>query len=111
MSSINFDQLYEALKSGVASLAQSTLQQYLDAAKADGQQVLNGVRSGLETWSAEVAEGVMTYEDLGFLLKAEASLTEMTALKEAGLAQVRIDQFKAGVIDLVIEAVTGIIKV
>jgi hypothetical protein len=111
MSTINFDQLYQALESGVVSLAQSSLQEYLAQAETDGKQALGGMKSALETWAREAATGMLTYEDLGFLIKAETSLTEMTALKEAGLAQVRIDQFKAGIIDLVIQAVTGIIKI
>lgn len=111
MNAINFDQLYQDLESGVTSLALSSLKQYLAAAQTDGQQVLDGMKSSLQTWAEEVAEGVLTFEDLGFLLKAETSLAEMTALKEAGLAEVRVDQFKAGIIDLVIKTVTGIIKV
>jgi methanogenic corrinoid protein MtbC1 len=109
MSTINFDQLYQSVQSGVVSLAQKSLQDYLVAAKADGQQTLDQMKSFLESSVKEVADGVLTHDDFVFLLKAEAACSAMTALKETGLAQVRIDQFRTGITDLVVQTVTGII--
>lgn len=111
MSTINFDQFYEKMESGVESLAKSTLHDYLTQAKTDAQNAVDGMKGCLQRWTLEVEEGVLTLEDLEYLMKEEAALTEMTALKEAGLAAVRIDEFKVGITNVITGAIGGLIKV
>ena len=111
MNTIDFDQFYQNIESGVEGLAKSTLQSYLSEAKTDGQNAVEDIRGYLQQWATEVKEGALTMEDLEFLLKEEAALTDMTALKEAGLAAVRIDEFKLGIANVITGAVAGLIKV
>jgi len=111
MSTINFDQLFQTLETGVASIAKQSFQDYYDAAKADGQSALENMKTNLQNWTTEVESGALTAEDLEFLLKEEADLDEMTALKQAGLAEVQIDKFKDALISLVVNTLTGFIKV
>lgn len=111
MSNINFDQFFQNIESGVETLTQSTLQDYLSQAKNDGQNAISGMKENLQQWASEVAQGALTLEDVNFLLKAETSLTEMDALKEAGLAAIRIDAFKIGIINVITGAIANIIKV
>lgn len=111
MSAINFNQFFQNIESGVESLGQSSLQDYIAQAKKDGQNVISGMKSNLQQWALEVEEGALTLEDLNFLLKAEESLSEMTALKEAGLAAVRVDAFKSGITNVITGAIASIIKV
>jgi hypothetical protein len=111
MTTINFDQVFKELTSGVKSLAKDSLKDYEKEAKADGQKALNNMKSNLQQWAKEVETGTITKEDLGFLLKEEEGLTEMTALKQAGLAAIHIDQFRNGVINMIVGTITGLIKV
>jgi hypothetical protein len=111
MSTINFDQFFQSLKDGIGSLAKQTVQDYLDQAKSDGEAALDSMKENLQHWTSELTNGSITADDLSFLLKEEAALDEMTALKEAGLAEVRIDQFRDGIVSLVVGAVTGLVKV
>jgi len=111
MSTINFDQLVQNLESGVETLAKSSLTEYEQAAKTDGINAIDNMKSNLQVWSQAVANGSLTFEDLGFLLKAEESLNEMTALKEAGLAEVRIDEFKVGLVNVITGGIASAIKV
>ena len=111
MSTINFDELFESLKSGVEGVAKDSLNDYLTEAKADGVTALNNLKASLQTWAQEVENGSMTAEDLEFLLKGEEGLDEMVALKQAGLAAVHIDKFRNGLINMVISTLTGLIKV
>jgi hypothetical protein len=111
MSTINFDQFYQNIESGVESLAKSTLQDYLTQAKADGENTVDGMKDYLQQWTLELEEGALTLDDLKYLLKEETALTEMTALKEAGLAAVRIDEFKLGITNVITGAIAGLIKV
>jgi hypothetical protein len=109
--SINIDELCREIESGIESLAKSTLQDYLAAAKTDGQTIVNSLKADLQQWAAEVEEGYLTLLDLDFLVKAEEALVEMTALKQAGLAAVRIDQFKTGIVNIITGSIAGMIKV
>lgn len=111
MITVNFDQMYESLKSGIESVSKNTLHDYLTEAKEDGRQALESIKENLQHWAEEVENGAMTYEDLEFLLKGEEGLNEMMALKQAGLAAVHIDKFKEGLINMIIGTVISVIKV
>ncbi len=111
MSTINFDQLFESLKNGVESVAKDSFQDYYSQAKADGQSALKSLKGNLQQWTLEVENGDMSTDDLVFLLKGEEALNEMIALKQAGLASVHIDQFKNGLVNMIISTLTGFVKV
>jgi hypothetical protein len=111
MTTINFDQFFQDLKTGATTLAKASLDTYVEQAKADGQAALDAIKTNLSHWTQEVENGSLTVDDLEFLLQEEAALDEMTALKQAGLTEVRIDQFKNALINMVLGAVTGLIKI
>ncbi len=111
MSTINFNQFFQSIEGGVESLAKTSMRDYLGEAKTDGKSIVDSMKEELQQWAAEVEEGALTEEDLGFLVKEQAALTEMTALKEAGLAAVRIDKFKTGVTNVITGAIAGLVKV
>lgn len=107
----NTDQLIQALESGVDSLVKSSLQDYLSQAKTDGENAINGIKANLQKWAVELESGALTADDFAFLLKEQAALDEMTALKQAGLAEVKIDQFKADLINMITNTVISVLKV
>ena len=111
MATINFDEIFQTLKDGVATLAKDDLQDYVNEAKKDGTAAIDAMKTNLQQWAQEVENGAMTTEDLEFLLKEEESLDEMKALKEAGLAAVHIDQFRNGLINMILGTITGLVKV
>jgi len=111
MSTINFDQLFASLQTGVISIAKESLQDYYNVAKADGESALADMKANLQRWAEELASGALTTADLEFLLKEEAALNEMTALKQAGLAKVQLDEFKGSIINLIIATLSGLLKV
>lgn len=111
MSTINFDALYTELRNGVETVAKDTLHDYVKEAKTDGENALDGMKTNLRHWTAEVENGAMTREDLAFLLQEEEGLSEMVSLKQAGLAEVHIDQFRNGLISMAVNTLTGIVKV
>lgn len=111
MSNINFNDFFQNIESGVEGLAKTSLHDYLAEAKTDGKAIMDEMKDELQQWAAEVEEGALTPEDLSFLVKEQADLSEMTALKEAGLAEVRIDEFKIGVVNVITGAVAGLVKV
>ncbi|MBE7171984.1 MAG: hypothetical protein INR73_15465 [Williamsia sp.] len=111
MNTTNFNTLYSQLKTGVETVAKNSLHDYEQQAKQDGETALTTMKTNLQHWTAEVENGSMTGSDLSFLLQGDESLSEMVALKEAGLSEVRIDQFRNGLINMVVSTLTGFIKV
>lgn len=107
MISIDFQQYFKALESGVADVAKQTAGEYVSQAKTDGQNVLNLMKANLERWTQEIANGEMSLDDLKFLVQSQKELDEMNALKEAGLAAVEIDKFKNGLISMTIDTITS----
>ena len=108
---INFDQIYEDLKTGVVDTAQQSLQDYLTEAKAAGQAALDGMKTNLQHWAEEVENGSLTKDDLEFLIQEEASLEELETLKQAGVTEIRIDQFKDALINSILVTLASLIKI
>lgn len=107
MPAPDFDDLLGQIKDGVAALALATVRRYADDAIADASDFLDLTRDKLERWTGLLAEGALTTEDVEWLVRSQASLLEMRALKQSGLALVRVDEFRASVLNLVTDTVFG----
>jgi len=111
MSVIDFNQVVNELVSGVESLAKSSLKDYEKEAMADGKELIDNTKTDLQQWTKELETGSMNREDVVYLLQEDEDLGKMTALKQAGLAQVHIDEFRNSIINLVVTTITGLIKI
>jgi hypothetical protein len=111
MNTINFDQLYQSLLTGAESIAKTSFLQYFNQAKSDGTATLESMKDNLQLWTTAVQTGAMTAEDLSYLVKEQADLDKMIALKQAGLAEVQLDAFKNALVNLVIGTIASVIKV
>lgn len=111
MTAIDFDQLFEGMSDGVKTIAEDSLKDYESEAKADGQQAINNLKDDLQQWVKELETGSLSREDLRYLLEEEEDLTKMVALKQAGLAEVRVDEFRNDIINMILGKITGLIKV
>jgi len=103
---INID--FNALLAGVTSLASSNLKDYLNEATADGQKLLESLKADIQTWNNELVEGKISATDLEFLIMAKKEEMEMEGLKQAGVAEIRIDQFKNGILKLIVKTLEGL---
>lgn len=99
----NFQDYLDALKTGLQGLVDSTVSSYGQQATADGQAFLDSQKAELETWTQQVASGDLSRADFLDLLQGRVDLAEMLALKQAGLAEARLDQFRSGLVNLVID--------
>ncbi len=111
MSDINFDQIVNQLLSGVETIAKNSLNDYVNQAKADGKNYIDNAKEDLLEWTKEVETGSMNRKDIEFLLESDEDLSKMTALKQAGLAQGHIDQFRNSIINLIVGTITGLVKI
>ncbi len=63
------------------------------------------MKDKLSRWTILLAEGKITAEDFELLVSAQKDLVEMTVLQRAGLAAIKIEQFKNSVINLITDTV------
>jgi len=105
----NFDTVFTSLKSGVITLAETDLKNYISAAEQDGQAVLDDLKADLETWAQQVAAGTLSGADFQDFLLGQKDEIEMVALKEAGLAEIATDQFRDDVINLILTTINALI--
>lgn len=108
MSAINVDQLFQTLETGIECLAKRSLNDYVSHAETDGQAIICGMKTNLQIWAQEVEDGTLTPDDLEFLLEGQIALNSMVALKEAGLAEVRIDEFRSGIVSMILGSITKV---
>lgn len=92
------------IEKDIAALAKTLFKQFAAQAAADGKAFLNTTKAQTEEWLRELADGEISEKNFQSLMRGERDLAEMAALKQAGLAQVAIDTFTRGVIDIIINA-------
>lgn len=111
MAQINFPQIFEQLKGNLMELAQLTLKNYVKDAKKDAGDLLNSMKTKLERWTILLASGDLTTADFELLVNSQKDLVEMEALKQAGLAAIRVDQFRDSVFNLIVDTIFHIVPI
>jgi len=98
----NFDDFWKTLKAGLEELALKNWNEVKGAAVADGKAFFDQTKADLERWTKLLAAGELTKEDFEWLVAGKKDLAEMQALKNAGLALVRLEKFQNALISLVV---------
>lgn len=99
----DFDQFVAALKEGIKPLARETLEGFEDQALDDAQAFLDKARRDLQRWTQLLAQGQLTQQDFSDLVHAKMALVEIHALGQAGIALTRLERFRSGLINLIID--------
>ena len=86
------------------ALAQQQFKQYTHQAVSDVRDFLERSKDNLKRWLEELVRGDLDKDEFESLVKGQADVAEMRALKQAGLAAVQIDTFTNGVLDIVVSA-------
>lgn len=107
MAKIDFLDIFQELKHATELLAEEKINEYKMQAIGDAEQFLDKSKERLKKWTVQLAEGDLTADDFAWLVKGEKDLAEMNLLKQAGVALVRIDEFKAGLLDLIVKTVVS----
>lgn len=87
------EDLSDAFREALPHVREAVLQSGLEFARDTRQDLLR--------WQELAASGAIDREDLRWLVQSRADLARMTALKEAGLARVRIDELRARIASVV----------
>ena len=100
MSAIDFSQI----EKDVVTLATTLLKNFAQQGIADGKAFLAHSQAQLITLAQQRARGEITELEYQDAIRDERALAKMVAIKQAGLAQVAIDKFTNGIVDIVTKA-------
>jgi hypothetical protein len=65
-------------------------------------------KEDLARWSQQVALKQLSPDDLEWLVKGKMDAAELRALKEKGLAKVRLEKFRNSLVDLIVGSVVKV---
>lgn len=101
---INFDQFFETIKTGAVDIAKAEAADFVQQATDDGKQFLDDSKDKLIKWVKMLNDGDLDKAEFESLVRGQKDLAQMVALKQAGMAAIRIDRIRVAVIDLIITA-------
>lgn len=105
----SFDEIALSIQKGIPDLAKTFLGGFIDEAKTNVSTFLESSKNDLTSWLEALATKQLSQEDFKSLLKSKCALAEMDALKEKGLAEIQLQNFRNGVINLVVTSVMNAI--
>ena len=97
-----FNDFLSSLKKELLEFAEKNINEYKDELLKDGNSFLKKTRKDLRRWTKGLTVGMLSKEDFEFLVKGKKDLAEMVALKQKGLAKVRLNKLRDGMIEIVI---------
>ena len=65
------------------------------------QHFLNSIKWDFEIWAQWLKKKWLSEADLKFLIEGKKDLAQIILLKHAGIAEIKIDKFRNGIIDIV----------
>jgi len=98
-----FDDFLKQVKTGAVDLAMKLFKEYQDTAIKESETFIATTTADLERWAKLLITGDLTREEFEWLVKGKKNLLDLHALKQAGLARVRIDRFRNGVLKLIVD--------
>lgn len=101
----NFEDIFSALKTNIEDLVKLTLTNYKKEAFDDAKVFLESTKGKLKKWTELLAAKQLSTEDFEWLVESQKDLAKMTLLKQKGLAEIRIDQFKKSLLNLIVDTV------
>lgn len=91
---INFDSFIASFTEELRSALQDYGDEIRDEILKTATVFVTKLKSNIETWSEQMKNGELSKEDLEFLIDARKDQMKLAALRQKGLAQVRLDRLQ-----------------
>lgn len=98
-----FDDFVSMVLGGSRDLARGIFDGFEDQAAEDSGAFVDKARTDLERWTVLLEAGAINERDFSDLVQAKRALAEMHALTQLGVGLTRIERFRSGLVDLVID--------
>jgi len=106
----DFKEIFGDLLEAVKKIAAEEFTEYKSEASEDVEEFLLDSKSDLEKWVTQLASGELSPDDFEWLMKSKKEVLKLTLLKQKGLAQVRLDQFREKLFEEIKNRVLDIIS-
>ena len=97
-----FMEFWAQLLANVETFAVDKWNELKDDAVEDSKDFLTAVKNDVQRWISLLAEGKLTTDDLGWLIKGKREVAELLFLKQKGLAKPDLDKFFEGLLETII---------
>ena len=104
MAKIDINGILKNVEDQTKALAQKQIKDYSQQALTDVKSSLEDAKADLQRWVEELATSKIDKDEFESLVQGQLDVGKMQALKQAGLAEVQIESFVNGVIDIVVNA-------
>lgn len=98
-----FDDFLESLLKGTKILAKDTIGKFEDDAIKDAKAFIDKTEEDIKRWTKLLALEAITEEDFSDLIHAKKALAKIHFLRQKGVALTKIERFRTGFINLVID--------
>ena len=105
----DYNEFLEALKDGAKELAKETFDGFEDQAISDTEAFARKCEADIKRRTAQLANGDLTEEDFQDLMEGKKALAEIHALTQAGIARVKLENFRVGPINLIVKTATDVL--
>ncbi|MCX6601804.1 MAG: hypothetical protein NT025_09625 [bacterium] len=99
-------ELLESLKSDLAKYIKEEVGHLPEKVASGITKAVEQNKEDLARWLQQYAEGKISKDDLESLIRGARGLGEMEALKQVGLAKVRLDEIQSGIIRIILKNLT-----
>ncbi len=98
-----FDDFVDALTEGAKDLAKDIFDGFEEQAKEDAKAFAQKAEADLRRWVKLLEDGKITKQDFGDLVEGKKALAEIHALTVAGISLTKLERFRSGLIDMVVD--------
>ena len=98
----DFNGFLDAFKDSLLTLGKDHAKEFADALMKDGEDFAEKTKDNLEKWGGQLASGDLSPTEFESLVKGQGDLLQMEALKQAGMAAIRVDKLKKGILDTIV---------
>ncbi|MDR3133922.1 MAG: hypothetical protein LBU42_07895 [Prevotellaceae bacterium] len=106
---LDFSKLLDQLWKEILNIVTTGAGEFAEAAAADAKTFLNKAKDDLLALTQEYAAGKLSDKEYKHLVLGLKNLAEMEGLKQAGLAQIKIDELKNSILDTIFNTVKSLI--
>jgi hypothetical protein len=97
-----FMEFWAQVLANVETFAADKWNELKEDAVEDSKKFLTEVKDDVQRWISLLAEGKLTSDDLGWLIKGKREVAELLFLKEKGLAKPDLDKFFEGLLETIL---------
>jgi hypothetical protein len=105
----DFNALFQTLTSSAEDYIKSNVKEHVATVITDTHNFLNDSKADLEKYTTQLAEGTISKSQFESLLLDMKDNLALEAALQAGLSQIRADQIRKGIVNLVIQVLFRII--